>query len=587
MSILESIHSVCVQAIESLYQSTVTDVKLEQTNSNFKGDFTLVVFPYLRISKKSPEQTAEEIGNYIENAMEEIAGFNVVKGFLNLELSDAYWLAFFKSIAAKELEIPALGQGSKVVVEYSSPNTNKPLHLGHIRNNVLGFSMARILEATGHEVVKTNIVNDRGIHICKSMLAWQKFGAGETPASSGMKGDHLVGKYYVRFDQAFKEEVQQLIDEGKSKEEAESLAPIMKEVRKMLIDWENNDADTLALWKTMNGWVYDGFDKTYSRLGVDFDKIYYESDTYLLGRDIVLKAVENGIFYKKEDGSIWVDLTDEGLDEKILLRSDGTSVYITQDIGTLLLRYSDFAMDRSIYVVGNEQEYHFKVLQLIFKKLGYSFWDGIYHLSYGMVDLPSGKMKSREGTVVDADDLMDEMFNTAKSQTEALGKTEGMEQDELSALYEMLGQGALKYYLLRVDAKSRMLFDPQESIDFQGNTGPFIQYTHTRIASILRAAGVFEFKGELSLHEEERELLMHLFLYPSKVVEAAKTYNPSVIAAAAYELAKTYNKFYHQHSILGAKNANERAFRIALSEACGSRLQHAFYLLGIKMPERM
>ena len=588
MQIVEQLNTALSDILFKLYQIEKSEIKLENTNPKFKGDYTFVVFPYLRNSKKSPEATAEEIGNHLINDLVEVQEFNVVKGFLNIELSNEFWMKQLESLVqSKNISIPPIGSGQKVVIEYSSPNTNKPLHLGHIRNNVLGSSMAKILETNGFEVVKTNLVNDRGVHICKSMLAWLKFGEGETPESSKTKGDHLVGKYYVEFDKAYKAEIEELKSQGLSEEEAEQQSTLMHEVRQMLIAWENGDAETISLWKKMNSWVYSGFEKTYQRLGIEFDTIYYESDTYLEGKNIVLKNLDSGIFYKKEDGSIWVDLTDEGLDHKILLRSDGTSVYITQDIGTAYLRYQEFKMDRSVYVVGNEQDYHFKVLQLIFKKLGYSFWEGIYHMSYGMVDLPSGKMKSREGTVVDADDLMDEMVSTAKKQTEALGKTEGMENSELDKLYSQLGIGALKYFLLRVDAKNRMLFDPNESIDFQGNTGPFIQYTHTRISSIEEAADSYEFELADQLEEEEKELIIQLFNYPQKVNEAAHSYNPSIIAAAAFDLAKSYNKFYHQHSILGAKDPKVRNFRLGLSKECGKTLKHAFGMLGIEMPQRM
>ena len=588
MQIVEQLNTALSDILFKLYQIEKSEIKLENTNPKFKGDYTFVVFPYLRNSKKSPEATAEEIGNHLINDLVEVQEFNVVKGFLNIELSNEFWMKQLESLVqSKNISIPPIGSGQKVVIEYSSPNTNKPLHLGHIRNNVLGSSMAKILETNGFEVVKTNLVNDRGVHICKSMLAWLKFGEGETPESSKTKGDHLVGKYYVEFDKAYKAEIEELKSQGLSEEEAEQQSTLMHEVRQMLIAWENGDAETISLWKKMNSWVYGGFEKTYKRLGIEFDTIYYESDTYLEGKNIVLQNLDSGIFYKKEDGSIWVDLTDEGLDHKILLRSDGTSVYITQDIGTAYLRYQEFKMDRSVYVVGNEQDYHFKVLQLIFKKLGYSFWEGIYHMSYGMVDLPSGKMKSREGTVVDADDLMDEMVSTAKKQTEALGKTEGMENSELDKLYSQLGIGALKYFLLRVDAKNRMLFDPNESIDFQGNTGPFIQYTHTRITSIEEAADSYEFELADQLEEEEKELIIQLFNYPQKVNEAAHSYNPSIIAAAAFDLAKSYNKFYHQHSILGAKDPKVRNFRLGLSKECGKTLKHAFGMLGIDMPQRM
>lgn len=588
MNILDSIAQATNEVVKNLYGVDLPEVKIERTNANFHGDFTVVVFPYLRYSRKKPEDTAKEIGQVLMNKLQSIESFNVVKGFLNLEFKDQFWVKYLQELlVSEEISIPAADNPEKVVIEYSSPNTNKPLHLGHIRNNVLGYAMANILEAAGHVVIKTNLVNDRGVHICKSMLAWKKFSDGETPESSGLKGDHLVGKYYVAFDIAYKKEVKTLIDQGLSEEEAKDQAPLMSEVREMLVKWEEGDPETLKLWETMNSWVYTGFDSTYKRLGVDFDTIYYESDTYLLGKDIVKEGLSKGIFFTKDNGSVWVDLTDEGLDEKLLLRSDGTSVYITQDIGTAVKRFKEFKMDRSVYVVGNEQDYHFKVLQLILKKLSYPFWEGIYHLSYGMVDLPSGKMKSREGTVVDADDLMEEMVSTARSQTEELGKTEGMSENALKELYETLGLGALKYFLLRVDAKNKMLFDPKESIDFQGNTGPFVQYTHTRIASILQAAGKYQHASPTQLNAEEKDLLMQLLYYPTTVLDSARSFNPSVIANAAFELAKSYNKFYHQHSILGAKDEKERAFRISLSSMVGKHLKHAFGLLGITVPNRM
>ena len=491
MNILTTLVEKTQEAITQLYGLSDTNISFEQTNSKFDGDLTFVVFPYLKHSKKRPEDTAKEIGDYISAKMEEIKSFNVVKGFLNIEFNDEYWLNVLKSRIDLGIQIPEIGTDKKIVVEYSSPNTNKPLHLGHIRNNVLGYSICQIFDAVGYDVVKNNLVNDRGIHICKSMVAYQKWGNNETPQSAGLKGDHLIGKYYVMFDQHYQKEVKDLISKGVNKEEAKEKSPLMVETRNMLQNWENGDQEVIALWKKLNNWVYDGFESTYNRLGVSFDKIYYESDTYLLGKEIVQEGIDSGVFFKKEDGSIWIDLTPEGLDEKIVQRSDGTSVYITQDIGTADLKYQEFEMDKFVYVVGNEQDYHFKVLQLILKRLGKSYADGLYHLSYGMVDLPEGKMKSREGTVVDADELMDEVVSTAKKQTEELGKTDGMSSKELDELYEVLGLGALKYYLLKVDAKKRMMYDPKESIDFQGNTAPFIQYTYTRIASLLRAASFY------------------------------------------------------------------------------------------------
>jgi len=578
-------------ALASLYDITEENISFENTNANFAGDYTFVVFPYLRHSRKKPEDTATDIGEYLKEHVEEIDGYNVVKGFLNLELSDDYWLEVAQNRVASGITIPAIGQGQKVVVEYSSPNTNKPLHLGHIRNNVLGFSYCEILAANGYEVVKNNLVNDRGIHICKSMLAWQKWGNGEKPESSGIKGDHLVGKYYVEFDKHYRAEMEQLVASGVDKDEAKNEAPLMKETRHMLQKWEDGDEEVLTLWKKMNGWVYDGFDSTYKRLGVAFDKIYYESDTYLLGKAMVQEGLASGAFFTKDDGSVWIDLTDEGLDEKIVQRADGTSVYITQDIGTADLKYKDFGMDKFIYVVGNEQDYHFKVLQLILKKLNKPYADGLYHLSYGMVDLPEGKMKSREGTVVDADELMDEVVTTAQKQTEELGKTEGMSTEQLAELYETLGMGALKYYLLKVDAKKRMMYDPKESIDFNGNTGPYVMFAYTRIASIMRAANEtgknIAFVKPTALAAEEKDLIVLMNAYPTTVNAAANNYNPSEIANAVYELAKAFNKFYHEHIILGVEDEATRGFRLALSQAVGETIKHGFSLLGIGVPERM
>ena len=578
-------------ALAHLYNVTDAKISFEKTNANFAGDYTFVVFPFVRLSKKSPEATGEEIGAFIKNEVPEITGFNVVKGFLNFELSDDYWLEVAQKRVINGVSIPNIGAGKKVVVEYSSPNTNKPLHLGHVRNNVLGLAMCEILAANGYDVIKNNLVNDRGIHICKSMIAWQKWGNGETPESAGIKGDHLVGKYYVEFDKHYRAEVKALVEKGLTEETAKNEASLMQETRQMLQKWEDGDETVLALWKKMNAWVYAGFDETYKRLGVSFDKIYYESNTYLLGKAMVQEGLASGAFYQKEDNSVWVDLTEDGLDEKIVQRSDGTSVYITQDIGTADLKYQDFKMDKFIYVVGNEQDYHFKVLQLILKKLNKPYADGLFHLSYGMVDLPEGKMKSREGTVVDADELMEEVVNTAQKQTEELGKTEGMSAEQLETLYETLGMGALKYYLLKVDAKKRMLYDPKESIDFQGNTAPFIQYTYTRINSILRAASetglTVKFELPNQLAPEEKELIVLMNAYPEAVNASANHYNPSEIANSVYELAKAFNKFYHEHSILGATKENERNFRITLSQAVGETIKHGFGLLGITVPERM
>lgn len=587
MNILTTLVEKTQEAITQLYGLSDTNISFEQTNSKFDGDLTFVVFPYLKHSKKRPEDTAKEIGDYIFNKMKAIKSFNVVKGFLNIEFSDDYWLNVLQSRIDHGIQIPEIGVNKKIVVEYSSPNTNKPLHLGHIRNNVLGFSICQIFDALGYDVVKNNLVNDRGIHICKSMVAYQKWGNNETPQSAGLKGDHLIGKYYVMFDQYYQKEVKDLISKGVDKDEAKEKSSLMMETRNMLQKWENGDQEVFTLWTKLNNWVYEGFESTYNRLGVNFDKIYYESNTYLLGKEIVQEGLDSGIFFKKEDGSIWIDLTPEGLDEKIVQRSDGTSVYITQDIGTADLKYQEFKMDKFVYVVGNEQDYHFKVLQLILKRLGKSYADGLYHLSYGMVDLPEGKMKSREGTVVDADELMDEVVATAKKQTEELGKTDGMSSKELDELYEVLGLGALKYYLLKVDAKKRMMYDPKESIDFQGNTAPFIQYTYTRIASLLRAAEKVNFSLPTTFHSIEKELIKQLNAYPEVITSAANNYNPSEVANAIYDLAKTFNKFYHELTILGELDSNTRSFRISLSKTVGETIKHGFGLLGIQVPERM
>ena len=587
MEILTKLVKQTEEALNQLYGLDEIDISFEQTNSKFNGDLTLVVFPFLKFSKKRPEDTAEEIGNYISNQLNEIKAFNVVKGFLNIEFCNEYWLNALKNRFDEGIQVPKIGDNKKIVVEYSSPNTNKPLHLGHVRNNVLGYSICQIFDSVGYEVVKNNLVNDRGIHICKSMIAYQKWGNNETPESSGLKGDHLIGKYYVKFDQNYQKEIQELVSNGIDKEEAKDKSSLMVETRDMLQKWENGDSGTVTLWKQMNSWVYEGFEETYNRLGVNFDKIYYESDTYLLGKEIVQEGLKSNVFFKKEDGSIWIDLTPEGLDEKIVQRSDGTSVYITQDIGTADLKYDEFKMDKFVYVVGNEQDYHFKVLQLILKRLGKSYADGLYHLSYGMVDLPEGKMKSREGTVVDADELMDEVVATAKKQTEELGKTDGMNPKELTELYEVLGIGALKYYLLKVDAKKRMMYDPKESIDFQGNTAPFIQYTYTRIASLLRAAEKVDFKFPKELNPVEKDLIKLISNYPNVITSAANNYNPSEVSNAVYELAKTFNKFYHEHTILGEQDHNTRSFRITLSNMVGETIKHGFNLLGIQVPDRM
>ncbi len=580
-----------VAALKELYNLEIApaDITLQETRKEFEGQITVVTFPFTRFSKKTPEQTGSEIGEYLKGHFPEVSSYNVIKGFLNLSISDAFWMNRFKSeILNTEFgTFPA--NGKKVMVEYSSPNTNKPLHLGHVRNNLLGFSVAEILTATGHEVVKANLVNDRGIHICKSMLAWQKFGSGETPQSSGLKGDKLVGKYYVIFDKEYKNQINELTASGQAEEEAKRNAPLIKEAQKMLQKWEVGDAEVISLWKTMNTWVYAGFEKTYKSLGVSFDKYYYESETYLLGKDTIEEGLQKEVFFKKDDGSVWIDLTADGLDEKLVLRADRTSVYITQDLGTAELKHNDFNMGESIYVVGNEQDYHFKVLFLILEKLGKSWAKGLYHLSYGMVDLPSGKMKSREGTVVDADDLIAEMEATARQRTEELGKVEGFGEEEKSRLYHMIGMGALKYFLLKVEPKKRILFDPNESIDFQGNTGPFIQYTHARIRSVLSKAGVkkplsFEYE---SLKPTERELILTLNKYPEVLLDSGKEHSPATLANYLYELAKLYNKFYHEETILKAEEENVKSFRLSLSFSIAEVIKKGMSLLGIEVPERM
>ena len=580
-----------VRAVKHIYQTDITaeNINLQETRKEFEGQVTVVTFPFTKFSRKSPEQTGAEIGQYLQNNLPEIASFNVVKGFLNISLADSYWLdQLYTQILPDDFAV-VKPNGKKIMVEYSSPNTNKPLHLGHVRNNLLGFSVSQILSAAGFEVVKANLVNDRGIHICKSMLAWQLFGNGETPVSTGEKGDHLVGKYYVIFDKEYKKEIEFLKSEGQTEEEAKKNAPLIKAAQQMLQKWEAGDEDILNLWKTMNTWVYDGFGKTYNALGVAFDKFYYESDTYLLGKDIVEEGLTKGVFFEKEDGSVWIDLTADGLDEKLVRRSDGTSVYITQDLGTAQLKYDEFKMNESIYVVGNEQDYHFKVLFLILQRLGKTWAQGLYHLSYGMVDLPSGKMKSREGTVVDADDLINEMEQTAKEQTEALGKVDGFSEEDKQHLYHTIGMGALKYFLLKVDPKKRLLFDPNESVDFQGHTGPFIQYTHARIKSVMSRAGI-DYADKIDIQElssVERDLIVVLTQYPTIISEAAKGFSPAIIANYIYELAKVYNKFYHEKSILQAEADLLKQFRLQLSSASAKVISKGMGLLGIEVPERM
>lgn len=580
-----------LQAVKELYNTELkeSDINLQETRREFEGEATIVTFPLTRYSRKSPEQTANEVGAFLKENFPDIAGFNVIKGFLNLSVTDSWLLRTFKNEISKDDFGRFPSSGKKVMVEYSSPNTNKPLHLGHIRNNLLGYSVSEILSAYGYDVIKANLVNDRGIHICKSMLAWQKFGNGETPGSSGLKGDHLVGKYYVIFDKEYKKQIDELKAKGQTEDDAKRNAPLIKEARQMLQRWEAGDEEVTGLWKMMNSWVYAGFDVTYKKLGVRFDKYYYESDTYLLGKDIIEDGLEKGVFFRKEDNSVWIDLTAEGLDEKLVLRGDGTSVYITQDLGTAQLKYNDFNMDESIYVVGNEQDYHFKVLFLILEKLGKSWAKGLYHLSYGMVDLPSGKMKSREGTVVDADDLIAEMIETARKRTEELGKVEGFSEEEKESLYSMIGLGALKYFLLKVEPKKRLLFDPNESIDFQGNTGPFIQYTHARICSVLSKAGVADlsFKELPGISPTERELILALSKYGQVLEAAAKEFSPAQLANYAYELAKLYNKFYHEEPILKVEEADLRHFRLSLSSVTASVIKKSMKLLGIEVPERM
>ena len=579
-------------AVTNLY-GNIPDESLFQTQATrkeFEGDITAVIFPLLKISKKSPDITSSEIGEYLISKCEEIESFNVVKGFLNLKLSNAYWLNVFNEIYTHKDWGQLPSSGKNVMVEYSSPNTNKPLHLGHIRNNLLGWSVAKLMEANGHNVLKVNLVNDRGIHICKSMLAWNKAAKGETPENSGMKGDHLVGKYYVLFNNMLKEEVSALIASGMEKDEAEKNAPLMKEAQEMLLKWEQGDNEVVNLWKMMNSWVYKGFDETYKRLGVEFDKTYYESQTYLLGKALVNEGQKKGVFYSKENGSVWCDLTMDGLDEKLLLRSDGTSVYMTQDLGTAHQRFTEFHLDELIYVVGNEQNYHFQVLKLLLKKLGFNWADSIFHLSYGMVELPEGKMKSREGTVVDADDLIEDMVSTARETSLELGKLDNLSVEEQNKVFETIGLGALKYFIIKVDPKKTMLFDPKESIDFNGNTGPFIQYTHARIKSILRKASELnilpEFSGA-SLTGKEIEIIKMINYFPDKVEEAGSAHSPALIANFAYELAKEFNQYYHEVPILKEESTLIRAQRLVLINSIAKVLSKAMTILGITLPERM
>ncbi|AYW37902.1 arginine--tRNA ligase [Capnocytophaga canimorsus] len=582
------------KASEQIFGVSLENIELQQTKKEFEGDITIVIFPMLRQIKGNPEQIGQQIGTFLQENVKEVESFNVIKGFLNLVILDSYYIDFLKSIENEtHFGLAQPNSQKTIMVEYSSPNTNKPLHLGHIRNNLLGYSVAEILKAAGHKVYKTQIINDRGIHICKSMIAWQRFGNGETPENSGLKGDKLVGNYYVAFDKAYKSEIEQLISEGKTKEEAEKQAPIFLEAQEMLRKWEAGDEQVISLWKEMNQWVYNGFSTTYKNLGVDFDSYYYESDTYLLGKDIIEEGLQKGVFFKKEDGSVWCDLTADGLDEKLVLRSDGTSVYITQDIGTATQRVKDYPdVKGMVYTVGNEQDYHFKVLFLILKKLGFDWAENLYHLSYGMVDLPSGKMKSREGTVVDADDLIAEMEQTAEEISQELGKLDGYDDNQKKELYHTIGLGALKYYILKVDPKKRILFDPKESIDFQGNTGPFVQYTYARIKSILRKYNEIEISKSESysiseLHPKEKTLLKNMALFPEVVQNAADSYSPAVIANYVYDLVKDFNSFYQNVSILGEENSAKREFRVSLCKKISEIIASSFAMLGIQVPERM
>ncbi|MDR2912649.1 MAG: arginine--tRNA ligase [Alistipes sp.] len=601
MNIEQKIRQAALEAVEKLYGvADEASVQISKTRKEFAGDYTLVVFPLLKASRKSPDATANEIGEYLAANHPDVEGFNVIKGFLNISLRASFWAARFEEIAAD----PEFGRGAStgrtVMVEYSSPNTNKPLHLGHIRNNLLGWSVAEILRECGDTVLKGNLVNDRGIHICKSMLAWQMFGGGETPESTGMKGDHLVGKYYVEFDKRYKAEQRELMAQGVTEEEAKKSAPMILAAQEMLRKWEARDPEVYALWERMNGWVYDGFERTYRRLGVDFDRMYYESQTYLLGKSLVEEGLARGVFYRRDDGSVWCDLTADGLDEKLLLRADGTSVYMTQDLGTAYRRFEDERLDALIYVVGNEQNYHFQVLKLLLAKLGYGEWaDAIYHLSYGMVELPEGKMKSREGTVVDADDLVEGMVETAREMSAELGKLDGLSTEEAAEIAETVGLGALKYFILKVDPRKTMLFDPRESIDFNGNTGPFIQYTHARIRSVLRKGaeisrnadgglgGAGDGNCEIVYVPQELELIKMLCDYPAVVRQAGESHSPSLVAAYAYDLAKLYNSYYHDHSILKESAEAVRDFRLRLSAEVAGVIRRAMRLLGIIVPERM
>ena len=597
MKIENMIADAVKQAVKSLYGQEVPDkmVQVQKTRSEFEGNLTLVVFPFVKMARKSPEQTAQELGSYLVENCEAVERFNVVKGFLNMVIAPAAWLSLLADIDADEHYgmKQATDDSPLVMIEYSSPNTNKPLHLGHVRNNLLGWSLAQIMQANGNRVVKTNIVNDRGIHICKSMLAWLKYGNGETPESSGKKGDHLIGDYYVAFDKHYREEVKELVAKGMDEEQAKQEAPLIKEAHEMLVKWEQNDPEVRALWEKMNAWVYAGFDETYKKMGVSFDKIYYESQTYLKGKAKVEEGLQKGLFFRKEDNSVWADLTNEGLDQKLLLRSDGTSVYMTQDIGTAEMRFHDYPIDKMIYVVGNEQNYHFQVLSILLDRLGFKWGKELVHFSYGMVELPNGKMKSREGTVVDADDLMDLMVSDAKKTSEELGKFDDMTEEERNEIARIVGMGALKYFILKVDARKNMLFNPEESIDFNGNTGPFIQYTYARIRSILRKAAAAgstsqtSSTGLTSLSGKEIDLIQKMSEFGAAVEQAGKDYSPSGIANYCYELTKQFNQFYHDYSILGADTEEEKAFRLMLAKNVAKTIKNGMSLLGIEVPERM
>ena len=591
MNIEKTIQNHIVAALKAEFEVEENNISLQPTKKDFEGSYTFVVFPYVKALRKSPVELGNAIGNYLVANSGVVSAFNVVQGFLNLSIADSAWVDLFTGIFKDKNFGQLPDKNETVMVEYSSPNTNKPLHLGHLRNNFLGFSVAQILSANGYKVVKTNLVNDRGIHICKSMIAYQKFGNGETPESSGLKGDHLVGKYYVEFDKHYKVEIKALEEKGLSEDDAKKQAPLLIEAQEMLLKWENNDPGTISLWEKMNEWVFAGFSQTYEKMGVSFDKMYRESNTYLLGKKFVEEGLKSGVFFQKDDNSVWIDLTDEGLDQKLVLRKDGTSVYITQDLGTAELKYNDFKMSKSVYVVGNEQDYHFEVLFKTIKKLGRPYSEGLYHLSYGMVDLPSGKMKSREGTVVDADDLMQEMTDTARERTLELGKTEGFSEIEANELYDTLAMGALKYFLLKVDPKKRMLFNPEESIDFQGHTGPFIQYTHARICSILRKAHAQGIIGKTSdypvLQESEREVIYLLSQYPQILADAGRELSPALISLFAYDLAKAYNRFYNEINIFNEPDKDAQQFRVAFSGVVGETIQRAMRLLGIKVPSRM